>query len=421
MRQSQLFTRTRREAPKDEVAKNAMLLIRAGFVHKEMAGVYSYLPLGLRTLEKINALIRREMDKLGANEVFLSALQNAETWRQSGRWEGEAAGVWFKSKLKNDAEVGFGWTHEEPLTALMRDHLRSYRDLPRAVYQIQTKFRNEERAKSGVMRGREFLMKDLYSFHADQADLDRFYNSVIEAYRRIFDTVGIGERTYLTFASGGAFAKYSHEFQTVCEAGEDTIYVAEEKKLAINLEVSTPETLEELGVEKSGLVPATAIEVGNIFKLGTRFSEPLGLKFRDEAGAEQPVVMGSYGLGPSRLLGAIAEVLADEKGLVWPAAIAPFAVHLVELPGREAATSQAAENLYAALNARGVEVLWDDRAVGAGEKLADSDLLGLPTRVVVSDRAVTAGEFEVVNRRGGEVSRLTADALVEALSRHGHF
>lgn len=421
MRQSQLFTRTRREAPKDEVAKNAMLLIRAGFVHKEMAGVYSYLPLGLRTLEKINRLIRREMDSLGANEVFLSALQNAETWRQSGRWEGEAAGVWFKSKLKNDAEVGFGWTHEEPLTALMRDHLRSYRDLPRAVYQIQTKFRNEERAKSGVMRGREFLMKDLYSFHTDQADLDRFYNFVIEAYKRIFAAVGIGERTYLTFASGGAFAKYSHEFQTVCEAGEDTIYVAEEKKLAINLEVSTPETLEELGVEKSGLVPATAIEVGNIFKLGTRFSEPLGLKFRDEAGAEQPVVMGSYGLGPSRLLGAITEVLADEKGLVWPAAIAPFAVHLVELPGREAATSQAAENLYVALNSRGVEVLWDDRAVGAGEKLADSDLLGLPTRVVVSDRAVTAGEFEVVNRRGGEVSRLTADALVEALSRHGHF
>lgn len=407
MKQSTLFTKTRREAPKDEVAKNAELLIRGGYVYKELAGVYSYLPLGLRVLNKINNIIREEMNALGAQELYLSAFQNPETWKASGRWDGDAAEVWFKTELAGGSEIGLGWTHEEAITAIARNFISSYRDLPFSAYQIQTKFRNEARAKSGILRGREFLMKDLYSFTRTQEELDYFYEQVAAGYGKIFTRVGLGDKTYRTFASGGAFAKYSHEFQTLCEAGEDTIYVNEEKKVAVNLEVCTPEVLEDLGLKKEELIARKAIEVGNIFKLGTRFSEPLGLKYRDETGAEQSVVMGSYGIGPGRLMGAVAETLADEKGLVWPKEIAPFGLHLIELTSKNEEVAKRAALIYDNLIKAGIEVLWDNRDVSAGEKFADSDLLGIPERLVVSEKALQGGSFELKNRQSGELSMIT--------------
>lgn len=413
MRQSQLFAKTRREAPKDEVSKNANLLIRAGFIHKEMAGVYSFLPLGVRVLNKINAIIRQEMSTLGAVEAHLSALQDPAIWQKTSRWDDESIDVWFKTKLKNESELGLGLTHEEPFTQLMTAFIQSYRDLPRSVYQIQTKFRNETRAKSGILRGREFLMKDLYSFHATTEDLDQFYEQVAAAYERIFKAVGLGDRTYKTFASGGAFSKFSHEFQTICDAGEDTIYVSSENKVAVNLEVCTDDVLGELKLIKDDLVPHKAIEVGNIFKLGTRFSEALGLNFVDEAGERRSVVMGSYGIGPTRVMGTVAEVFADDKGLVWPEAVAPFAVHLLALAGKNEAVRQQADELYQRLEQAGIEVLYDDRDAGAGEKFADSELIGIPVRAVVSERTMAQNQVEVVRRTSKEAELIPAEKLVD--------
>ncbi len=408
MRQSQLFTKARREAPADEVSKNAQLLIRAGFVHKEAAGIYSFLPLGLRVLNNVIRIIREEMDALGGQELCMSALQNAELWKKTDRWKQD---VWFKTELKAAGETGLGWTHEEPITNLATQFVSSYRDLPFSAYQIQTKFRNEERAKSGVMRGREFLMKDMYSFHADHADLDAFYERAIEAYRRVFRRAGLGDRTFMTFASGGAFSKYSHEFQTLTDAGEDVIYLSREKGIAINKEVLTDEVLADLGVARESLEEAKAVEVGNIFKLGTRFSEPLGLSYTDAEGKKHPVVMGCYGIGPSRLVGAVVEALADDKGLVWPASVAPFAVHLVSLGKDGDEICKTADALYDELVKSGVEVLYDDRDLRAGEKFAESDLLGMPKRIVVGKDAVATGEFEVVDRATGSVEKKSRETL----------
>ena len=402
MRQTQLFTKTRRQAPADEVSKNAQLLVRAGYVHKEMAGVYSYLPLGLRTLEKILAIIREEMNAIGGQELVMSSLQDPAIWKQTDRWDQD---VWFKTSLKVGGELGFGWTQEEAITRIASQQVSSYRDLPFAAYQIQTKFRNEERAKSGIMRGREFLMKDLYSFHATQEDLDAYYEKAKEAYTKVFSRVGIGEQTFATFASGGAFSKYSHEFQTLSAAGEDTIYLSREKGIAINSEVLNDEVLKDLGLSRDSLEEQTAIEVGNIFKLGTRFSEPLGLTFKNEAGEAKPVVMGCYGIGPTRLMGTIVELLADEKGLVWPESVAPFQYHLVSLGHGDDEASKIAEELYTEMTAAGKEVLFDDRDLRAGEKFAESDLLGIPKRIVVGKEAIASGLFEVVDRASGAVEK----------------
>src|SRR3989338_4516130 len=324
MRQSQLFTRTRKSAPKDEVAKNAQLLIRGGFIHKEMAGVYSYLPLGLRVQNNIMRVIREEMNAIGGQEIVLSALQSPAVWKASDRWRDDAIDVWFKTALKGGGELGLATTHEEPLTALMAEYISSYKDLPRYVYQFQTKFRNELRVKSGIMRCREFIMKDMYSFSRNETEFKEFYEKCAGAYKEIFDRVGIGEKTFRTFSSGGTFSRFSDEFQTICNAGEDTIYVNKEKGIAVNKEVYTDEVLAELGIKKEELAEAKAIEVGNIFPLGTRFSDALGLKFKDDKGVATPVVMGSYGIGPGRLMGTIVEVLSDEKGIIWPKEIAPY-------------------------------------------------------------------------------------------------
>ncbi|OGG92795.1 prolyl-tRNA synthetase [Candidatus Kaiserbacteria bacterium RIFOXYD1_FULL_47_14] len=405
MRQSALFTKTRREAPADEVAKNAQLLVRAGYIHKEMAGVYSYLPLGLRTLNKIVQIIREEMNAIGGQELIMTALQDKDLWSRTDRWDDDKVDNWFKTSFKSGGETGLAITHEEPLTRIMTEHISSYRDLPVYAYQFQNKFRNELRAKSGIMRGKEFLMKDLYSFSKDDAEHKSFYDKARAAYLKIFERAGVGDQTYVTFASGGIFSEFSEEFQTVSEAGEDTIYVDEEKRIAINKEVCTDEALAKLGLEKEKLVEKKAIEAGNTFNLGTRFSEPLGLLYTDETGARKPVVMGSYGIGPTRLMGIIVEVLADEKGLVWPESIAPFAIHLVSLGKSGDDISRIADALYDDLVKAGVEVLYDDRDVRAGEKFAESDLLGIPKRIVVGKEAVETEIFEVVNRATGKVSK----------------
>lgn len=418
MRQSQLFTKTRREAPKDEVAKNAQLLIRGGYIHKEMAGAYNYLPLGLRVLKNIIGVIREEMNKIGGQEILMTTLQEPTLWEASGRWSDKEVDVWFKTELKSGGVLGLAPTHEEPLTNIMREHVSSYRDLPRYVYQFQNKFRNELRAKSGIMRSREFIMKDLYSFNRTEEEFRAFYEECATAYMRIFERVGLGSTTYRTFASGGSFSKYSDEFQTISPAGEDTVYVHEGKKIAVNKEVYTDEVLADLGLNKSDLKEEKAIEVGNIFPLGTRFSDALGLKYKDEQGAEMPVIMGSYGIGPGRLMGTIVEALSDDKGIVWPESVAPFAVHLVELSNGNTDVSNEAKELYRELNQAGVEVLWDDREARAGEKFADSDLLGLPLRVVVSEKTLAAGSFECVHRATGKTEHLSASELLARLTQH---
>ena len=394
MRQSQLFTKTQKQAPKDEVSQNAQLLIRGGFVDKELAGVYSFLPLGWRTLNKIIEIIRQEMNAIGGQELFLTALQNPEIWKKTGRWNDQVVDDWFKTRLKNDNELGLSFTHEESLTNLAVKHISSYKDLPKYVYQFQTKFRNELRAKSGILRGREFIMKDLYSFNADQAGLDEFYEQAKAAYKKIFDRCGIGEKTYLTFASGGSFSKYSHEFQTVCEAGEDLIYISQEKNIAINKEVHNDEVLADLELKKETLQEAKAIEVGNIFKLGTKFSQALGLKYKNEEGKEHPVVMGSYGIGPGRLMGTIVELNNDERGIIWPEAVAPFKAHLIQLGD----TQKEAEKIYNNLREQNIEILFDDRDASAGEKFADADLIGLPYRLVVSQKTLEEYSLELKKR-----------------------
>lgn len=411
MRQSQLFTKTRREAPSDEVAKNAQLLIRAGYIHKEMAGVYAYLPLGLRVIEKIKQIVREEMDVLGGAEMIMTSLQSKELWETTDRWDDKNVDVWFKSKLASGGEVGFGWSHEEPITNMMKHFIGSYRDLPAFPYQFQTKLRNELRAKSGIMRGREFLMKDMYSYTRDETAHETFYASVIEAYKRIFERVALGDRTYLTFASGGAFTQFSHEFQTIAEMGEDVIYLHKGKNIAVNKEVMTPEVLEKLGIKESELEETKAIEVGNIFNFGDVKSKQLGLSYRDENGEEKPVILGSYGLGITRLMGTLVEIFADDKGIVWPESVAPFRVHLVALVP-DGVTVAYADALYEDLTRAGIEVLYDDRDARAGEKLADSDLLGIPTRLLVGKETIDTGKVEVVDRKSGEVKRIARDEVL---------
>ena len=417
MRQSQLFTKTRKEAPSDEMSKNAQLLIKGGFVYKEMAGVYAYLPLGLRVLNKIMQVIREEMNAIGGQELSLTALQEKSTWETTDRWSDDVVDVWFKTKLKNETELGLGFTHEEPLTRLMKEQISSYRDLPMSAYQFQTKFRNETRAKSGIMRCREFIMKDLYSFSKNEEEHNVFYEKAKQAYVNVFQRLGLGDMTYVTFASGGVFSKYSHEFQTITDAGEDIIYVDEAKKIAVNKEVYTDEVLANLGLDKSSMVEKKAVEVGNIFTLAKKFSEPFDLSYTDEKGEKQIVFMGSYGIGPGRVMGTIAEILSDEKGVVWPENIAPFKVHIIQL-GKVEPESIAAEKataLYDKLTKQGIEVLLDDRDTGAGAKFADADLIGIPYRVVVSEKSLAAGGYEFKKRTDVDAKIITEEELLDLL------
>jgi prolyl-tRNA synthetase len=413
MRQSQLFTKTRKEAPRDEVSKNAKLLIRAGFLHKEMAGVYTYLPLGLRVLKKVEQIIREEMNLIGGQEMLLTTLQDPNLWEKSGRWDDGVVDNWFKTKLVNGGELGVANTHEEPLTAIILQHTNSYKDFPIYAYQFQTKFRNELRAKSGIMRGREFLMKDLYSFSRSEEEFKKFYELCADSYLKIFRRVGIGDITYRTLASGGSFTDgFTDEFQAISEAGEDTIYVDKEKGIAINKEVYKEENIERLGLNKDNLKEEKSIEVGNIFPLGTRYSESLGLYYIDEKGESRPVIMGSYGIGLGRLIGTIVEVLSDDSGIVWPESVSPFKIHLVEISGEDSKVKSYADKLYDRLEKAGVETLYDDRTgIRAGEKFADSDLIGISKRVVVSRKTLEAGVVEIVDRKTGKVELVSESEL----------
>lgn len=412
MRVSHLFTKTSKTLPADEVAKNAQLLIRAGFVYKVMAGVYAYTPLGLRVLENIKQIVREEMSAVGGQELIMSSLQRKETWETTGRWDDEVVDVWFKSQLKDETPVGFGWSHEESIMEMMQQFVRSYKDLPTAVYQFQTKLRNELRAKSGIMRGREFVMKDMYSLHATAEDLDAYYTGVIEAYKKVYRRLGIGEDTYVTFASGGAFTKFSHEFQTICDAGEDILYVHREKNIAVNEEV-LDEAVAELGIDKSDLEKVKSAEVGNIFNFGTDKAEQMGITYMDATGVQRPIYLASYGIGITRVMGVIVEKFADDKGIVWPESVAPAKVYLVRIGGEEA--TRHADELYNELMSKGIEVLYDDRDERPGAKFADAELMGIPYRVTVSDRLLEKAEYECTTRADSNTQTLTRGALLAKL------
>lgn len=406
-----LFGKTWKEPPAEEISRSAQLLIQAGYIQKEMAGVYAFLPLGKKVLDKIIQIIREEMETIGGQEMHLGALQNPEVWKTTNRWSDEIIDVWFKTLLKGDTEIGLATTHEEPLTKIAIQHVQSYRDLPFYLFQFQTKFRNELRAKSGILRTREFIMKDLYSFNKTEKDLDKFYEEAKQAYFKIYDRLGIGDNTYLTFASGGAFSKYSHEFQTVCEAGEDTIYLDKEKKLAVNQEVFTQAVLDDLDLEKSGLTEVKAVEVGNIFKLKTKFSKPLGLFYTDEEGERRPVVMGSYGTAPSRCMGTIVEVHSDKNGIIWPESVAPYKTHLIGLNLENEETNKKAQEFYNLLRENNIEVLYDNRIdTTAGQKFADADLIGIPYRLVISQR--TKNKIEIKRRNKEETKLMKPEEII---------
>lgn len=407
MRQSQLFARPTKNAPEGEETKNARLLAKGGFIAKSSAGVYSLLPLGLRVLNKINQIIREEMSAIGGEELLMPALVDRKYWEKTNRWQTE---VVYRTGKKShtgkmeehDFEYGLGWTHEEVIAAIALNHISSYKDLPKAVYQIQTKFRAEARAQGGLLRGREFLMKDLYSFHEDVGDLNRYYEVVKDAYRKIFKRVGL--KALVVEASGGDFTKeFTHEFQVLNPAGEDTVHYCEKCNFAMNKEVFDAALHKPCkGETKTG----RGIEVGNIFRLGARFSEAFGLSYADKAGKKHPVVMGSYGIGPTRVMGTIVEEYNDAKGILWPESVAPFRVHLIEIKGKEAKGEKRAESAYKALQEQGIEVLYDDRVdASPGEKFADADLIGAPCRAVVSEKT---GDKIELKRRGGDATRLVA-------------
>ncbi|MBP6855849.1 MAG: hypothetical protein KBC26_02700 [Candidatus Pacebacteria bacterium] len=398
MLQSTLPRFIKKEFPKDEEAYNAQILVRAGFIDKLMAGVYTYLPLGLRVIKKIERVIKKHMDNLGAHEIVMPMLHPKENWQKTKRWD--ELDVLFKIAARDDKEYALGPTHEEIVTPLAQKAIFSYQELPLGFYQIQTKFRDEPRAKSGILRGREFIMKDLYSFHSNEEDLHAYYERVEQAYERIFVDIGIAQKTYKTFASGGTFSPYSHEYQTVFERGEDTIFICSACRVAVNKEIiSQQSTCPSCG--SADLVEQRASEVANIFKLQTKYSAPFELCYTDKEGSSQPVLMGCYGMGVSRLMGICAELFHDDRGLIWPSSIAPFDVHVVALYGSDAnaneSITQHAHKVYETLIEHGVEVLFDDRLdVSAGEKFAESDLIGIPVRMVIS--AKTGDRVEVKYR-----------------------
>ena len=405
MRHTNIFTKTRKEYPKDELAKNAQILIKAGYVHKEMAGVYAYLPFGLKVLENIKSIVREEMNKVNGQEMIMSSLQKKETWEQTGRWDDETVDIWFKSQLKNGTEVGFGWSHEEPIAEMMKNFINSYKELPIYVYQFQTKLRNELRAKSGIMRGREFLMKDLYSFSEDEKQHEDFYNSMIEAYKNIYNRCGLGKDTYVTVATGGVFTKnVSHEFQTICDAGEDVIYIDKENNVIYN-----EEAIDD-SVDKSKLEKHVTAEVGNIFSFGPDKCEQMGLNFMDKEGNKRPVILGSYGVGITRVMGVIVEKYADDKGLIWAKNIAPYHIEVVSLHKDDNDNVyKVAESVYDLLKSK-YEILFDDRNnIGPGAKLFDADLYGMPIQIIVGDKGLSKNVVEIKNRQTGEIYEVSVD------------
>lgn len=393
MRQSQLFPKTIKQPPKDAVAENHKLLVRAGFIDQLMAGSWTLLPMGWRVVEKINDIIREELNATGAQEMLMPLMHPKEIWSETGRWD-TAAEIMYKLKDSREKDLAMAFTHEEIVLDLVRKHLQSYADLPIKIYHFSTKFRNEPRATGGILRGREFLMKDLYSLHATEEDFWKYYEAVKKAYVKIFERTGL--EVIATEASGGVFTdKHTHEFQVLTNAGEDTIYYDPKTKTGINKEIFEG--------KKEDYEEGRAVEVGNIFAFGTYYSEKMGVGFTDKDGNKKPIWFGSYGIGQTRLMGVIAEIHHDEKGLIWPESVAPYKYHLIGLNGR-------GEDVYKELLDKGAEVLFDDRDISAGEKFADADLIGLPFRLVVSDK--TGDKIEVKNRKTGEVKMSTLEDLL---------
>ena len=562
MRVTELFTKTSKTVPADETARNAQLLIQAGFIHKEMAGAYAYLPLGLRVIENIKTIVREEMNATGSQELLMTVLQPKEIWEKTNRWDDAVVDNWFKTTLLNGTELGVGLTHEEPIVDAAKGSISSYKDLPKSVYQIGTKFRNEKRAKSGLLRGREFIMKDAYTFAKDQTQHEEIYEKIAAAYHKVYERLGLGDSTYRVKADGGIFTKrYSDEFQTASPLGEDTIFTVPDTDIFFNAEIAPsqapqgaqptdtlpmehlktpgvtgvqqlsevlgvpvertvktmlyivdgvltavavrgdydvneiklrtalgatkvaladeatikettgaavgyagliglpndvqiivddslktlvnfelganktdyhcinvnwgrdlplPEKLYDVKMAKTGDIhPETGkvyttfkgVEVGNIFPLETKFTDALDLYYSDETGERKQIIMGSYGIGVSRLMGVIAEHFADDKGLVWPENIAPFLVYLVQI-GTDEAVAQAAKNLYTELAAKGIEVLWDDRDARPGEKFADADLYGIPYRIVVSNKTLQSNQYEVKKRSENDSEMISKEKLV---------
>ena len=416
MLQSKLFYKTSKEISEEEKSANAQLLIRAGFIDKLMAGVYTYLPLGLKVLEKIKNIIREEMNAIGGQEILMPALTPKENWVRTGRWE--TLDVLFRFKGAGDKDYALGSTHEEIVTPLVKKMINSYKDLPVAVYQIQDKFRDEPRAKSGLLRGREFSMKDLYSFHADEADLDKYYEKAKGAYLKIFKRCGLD--AIVTEASGGTFSKYSHEFQILTENGEDTIFYCEKCFYAQNREVAECKAGDKCPKCGGEVVEGKAIEVGNIFKLKTKFSEAFDFNFLDQDGKKKLAVMGCYGIGPSRVMGSIAEVSHDERGVIWPTEVAPFDVHLIGLFGKDFKINKKvdmeASALYDSLQKEGFDVLYDDRrGASAGIKLAESDLFGIPSRLVISEKTLANDSAEIKKRNNSEIKLVKLNQVTKNL------
>jgi prolyl-tRNA synthetase len=410
MKVSKLFTKTSREVPRGELSINAQLLIKAGFIDKLMAGVYTYLPLGLRVLKKIENIIRGEINTIGGQEVLMQALHPKEIWQKTSRWQ---VPEMFKIKNQVGKDYGLGWTHEEIITPLVKKFVHSYKDLPLYIYQIQDKFRDELRAKSGLLRGREFLMKDLYSFHLDEKDLDSYYEIVKKAYFKIFDRAGIGQYTYLTLASGGTFSKYSHEFQTITKNGEDEIFICEECRLAINKEIIEEQKHKCPKCNNKELKQERAIEVGNIFKLGTRFSKDFNFKIKNKDGKDKLILMCSYGVGLGRLMGAVVEVHHDSDGIIWPQSVAPFDICLIDLDD----TKKDTEQIYKQLKKNNIEVLWNDKVETAGVKFKDADLIGIPIRLVVSKKTLKENSVEIKLRSQKKVRLVKINQLNKALNK----
>ena len=410
MKQSQLFTKTQKNAPKDEESINAQLLIRAGFIDKLMAGVYTLLPLGLRTYKKVENIIREEMNAIGGQELIMPTLNPKENWEITGRWKLLDDDV-YKTKDGEKKEYLLAPTHEEVIVPLAKKYISSYKDIPFSAYHIQNKFRKEKRAKSGLLRVREFVMKDLYSFHLDEKDLDDYYEKAGKAYEKIFNRAGIGDRTYKTFASGASFSKYSHEYQTVTLAGEDTIYICEKCKIAVNKEIL--EDVENKCPECKSKLEKTekAVEVGNIFKNKDKYTKPFNLTVKDKEGKDKLLITGCYGIGLQRLMGTVVEVHHDEKGILWPESVAPFKAHLISLKQDEEA-----EKIYNDLVKNNIEVLYDDRDISAGEKFADSDLIGLPYRLVVSQKSLSAGGIEIKKRSEEKSEVISVKDAIKKLS-----
>jgi len=408
MKATKLFFKTRKESPKDADSINANVLVRGGYVKKHMSGVYGLLPLGLMVYRKIENIIRGGMNSVGGQEILMNVLQPRELWDETGRFS-EISEIMYQFKDKRGKDIALAPTHEEQITDIIRHHIKSYKDLPVSLYQIQVKFRNEPRAKSGLLRGREFMMKDMYSFHIDEEDFENYYKKVASKYREIFSEIGL--ETKYVVADGGMFSKYSHEFQIICPTGEDTIYYCDKCDFAENKEIAKVKNGDKCLECDGKIIEAKSIEVGNIFPLKNKFSSAMGAKFVDKAGSEKDLLMGCYGIGLTRALAAIVEVYFDQENnkMIWPKSVAPYNIEIISL-GKD----KEAEELYEKIKDK-AEVFYDDRDISAGEKFADADLIGAPKRIIISEKSIKSGGVELVDLKSGESQIVEIEKLISVL------